>query len=130
MGFIILALRSPHLLEAERKQEKSSNLYWVLSHWRGKHLDLHCGWRQRRQLLCHALKNCLKTWSCHLRARHVVQILADINVALRDVLERSVTGFFTNETWLEQHFRATTFIADSDDVFRLGVRRSTSAGMC
>ena len=48
----------------------------------------------------------LKTWSCHLRARHGVHILAEINVALRDVLERSVTGFFTNETWLEQHFRA------------------------
>jgi len=28
-GFIILALRSPHLLEAERRQEKSSNPYRI-----------------------------------------------------------------------------------------------------
>ena len=30
---------------------RSSNPYWVLSHWRGKHLKLHRGWRQRRQFL-------------------------------------------------------------------------------
>ena len=45
--------------------------------------------------------------SCRQTTRHGVQILAEINVALRDVLERSVTGFLTNETWLEQHCRAT-----------------------
>ena len=44
------------------------------------------------------------TCSCHLRARHGVQILAEINVALRDVLDRSVAesaGFCTSETWQE-----------------------------
>ena len=55
--------------------------------------------------------------------------LADVNGTLHDVAERSVseaTGFFTNETWLRQHIRATeTFSADSNVVFRLGVRRSS-----
>ena len=50
--------------------------------------------------------------------------LADINGTLHDVEERSVaesTGFFTNETWLRQHIRATeTFSAGSNVVFRLG----------
>ena len=31
-----------------------------------------------------------ETWSCQMATRHGVQILAEINVALRDVLERSV----------------------------------------
>ena len=46
--------------------------------------------------------------------------LADVNVSLHDVVERSVVepaGFFTNETWLDKHFHATeTFGAINDDV--------------
>ena len=49
-----------------------------------------------------------------------VQILADVSVALRAVLERSVVasvGFFANETWLEQYIDAAgTFSADRNDV--------------
>ena len=44
--------------------------------------------------------------------------LADVNGILHYVAERCVaesTGFFTNETWLRQHIRATeTFSADSN----------------
>jgi len=47
-------------------------------------------------------------------------ILADVSVALRAVLERSVVapvGFFANETWLEQCIDAVgTFSADRNDV--------------
>merc|ERR1712135_180095 len=83
-------------------------------------LDLHRGWDQRRQFLRHALTNPLEHGRAAWQHDIGVQILADVNVALHDALERSVvdpTGFFTDETWLEQHFCATeTFGADSDDV--------------
>ena len=55
----------------------------------------------------HQKKSCTEAvsgWSQH------VQILADVNVTLHEVLERSVAesaGSFTNEIWLEQHFRET-----------------------
>ena len=46
--------------------------------------------------------------------------LADGNITLRDVVERSVVesvGFFTGETWLESNVHAMeTFSADSDEV--------------
>ena len=42
---------------------------------------------------------------------------------LKSVVESA--GFFANEAWLEQYFRAPeTFGAKSDDVFRLGAHRS------
>ena len=43
-----------------------------------------------RRFLCHALKKSLGTLSCHLTARHGVQLCADVNVALHVALERSV----------------------------------------
>ena len=38
----------------------------VLSLWWSKHLDLQCGWRQRRQFFRHVLKDPLEHGRCHL----------------------------------------------------------------
>ena len=50
-----------------------------------------------------------------------VQLFADVDVALHDVLERSVQesdGFFTMQTWLVPYFGVMeTFIVDNGDVF-------------
>jgi len=78
-----------------------SNPYWVLSLWWSKHLDLQCGWRQRRQFFRHVLKDPLEhgraTWQHDMN----VQIQADVKVTIHDVVERSVAdsaGFNANET--------------------------------
>ena len=45
--------------------------------------------------------------SCRLTARHGLQILAEINVALHQAVETSVVdpaGFHANDTWLENTF--------------------------
>ena len=57
--------------------------------------------KRRRLSLRHALNDHLDLWSCHLTARHGAQVFADVSVAHRVVLERSVVesaGFFADET--------------------------------
>ena len=59
--------------------------------------DLHRGWSQKPSVPLSCSRKSLGTWSCHLTARHGVQLVADVNVALHVALERGVVesaGFF------------------------------------
>ena len=59
----------------------------------------------------------LGKWSCHLRARHDVQILADVNVTLHKLKERSVVESAVQRNLAGITLHATeTFGANNDDV--------------
>ena len=57
-------------------------------HWWGKHIVLQRGWRQRHRYLCHALRNPLEPVRA-IDSTAWRTVLAEINVALRDVLKLS-----------------------------------------
>ena len=118
--FIVLALRDPQLLECAKKNKIDAPIHTeYFLHWWGKHLDLHCGWRQHRQFFRHVVKGPLEhgraTWQRDMN----VHILADVNVTLLNVVERSVVdsaGFKANETGWKNTRATETFGADSDGV--------------
>merc|ERR1711904_401092 len=119
--FIILLLGNPHLLECtQRRQDGATNPHRVLPLRWCHHLDLHRGWSKRCQLLCHAFSNSLEHCGTSGKDDVSIEVLADINVAFHDGLERGVmdsTRLLPNEAWLEENFRAAeAFVADSDDV--------------
>merc|ERR1719428_427851 len=120
-GLIVLLLGDPHLLEgAQRRQDRASNPHGVLAlRWRD-HLDLHCGWSKRCQLLRHALSNALEHRSTSRKDNVCIEVFADIHITLHDRLECGVmdtTGLLPDKAWLEQNFRAAeALVANSDDI--------------
>merc|ERR1719379_957447 len=120
-GLVVLLLGDPHLLEgAQGRQDGTTDPHRVLA-LRGRHnFDLHCGRRQRSQLLCHALTNALEHSGTSRKNDIGIQVLADVHITLHDGLECSVvdtTGLLSNEAWLEQHlWAAEALVADSNDV--------------
>ena len=49
-----------HICWKLRESKKNPSVHTGYFHTGEERPDLHCGWRQRRQLLRHALKNALK----------------------------------------------------------------------
>ena len=73
-------------------------------------LDFHRGLGRRRQFLRHALSNPFDHGRVTQQRNAGAHILAEINVTLRDALEKGVensTGILAREIWQQQHFLAT-----------------------
>merc|ERR1719378_595012 len=120
-GLVVLGLRDPHLLEGgQRREDGAANPHRVLALRRCHDLDLHGRRGEGRELLGHALADALKHGGTAREHDVLVQILADVHVALHDGLERAVMDarrLLADERRLEKHLRgAEALIAHSDDV--------------
>merc|ERR1719262_1032416 len=118
---IIFLLRDPHLLEcAQGRQDGATDPYGVLPLWGRNYFNLHRGWRESSQLLCHALTNALKHSGTSGKYDIGEQVLSDVNVTFHDGLEGGVvdpTCLLSDEARLEQNlWAAETLIANRDDV--------------
>jgi len=100
-----------YLLEcAQGCKDRSSNPDTVLPLWRGNDLDLHAAWRERGDLLAHAVGDAREHGGSTTEDDVAVQVLSDIDVALHDgVVGRLVDSwsFHTDEGWLEEHLWAS-----------------------
>merc|ERR1719464_1759734 len=118
---VILALADPHLLEsAQGGQDRASDPDGVLALWRGDNLDLHGGRREGSELLGHPLADAGEHGRT-ARKHHIgVEVLANVNIALHDGLERGVMDaacFLSEETGLKENLGATEALtADRNDV--------------
>merc|ERR1719367_1861826 len=120
-GLIVLALGHPHLLEcAQGGKDGATDPDRVLAFRWCDNLDLHGGGRKGRELLGHALTDASEHGGASGEHDVGVEILSDVNVAFHDGLESGVvnaTSLLSDQTWLEEHFRATeTLAAHCDDV--------------
>merc|ERR1719478_321462 len=120
-GLVVLGLRDPHLLEGrQRREDGAADPHGVLALRRGHDLDLHGRRGEGRELLGHALADALEHGGAAREHDVLVQVLADVHVALHDGLERAVVDarrLLADERRLEQHLRrAEALVAHGDDV--------------
>jgi hypothetical protein len=118
---VVLLLADPHGLEGgQRGKDGATDPDGVLALGRRDDLDLHRARRHRCNLLLHAVGNTGEHGRAAGHDRVGVQVLADIDVALHDGVERRLVDaarLHTEEGRLEQRLRAAeTFVADRDDL--------------
>eukprot|EP00962_Isochrysis_galbana_P018636 scaffold5373_cov103-Isochrysis_galbana.AAC.7 len=118
---VVLLLGDPHLLEGgQRRQDGAADPDRVLALWRCNYLDLHRGWRERGDLLGHAVGDAGVHGGATRQDDVGVQVLTDVNVALHDgVVRRLVHAgrLHAEEGRLEERLRAAeALVADGDDL--------------
>ena len=110
--FIVLALRNPRLLECAKRKKIDPLIHTGYFHTGEANTLIFIvdgGKTVNSFVMCSKdpLEHGRATWQHDMN----VQILADVNVTLQDVVERSVvnsTGFFANDIWWEKHSRNNT----------------------
>merc|ERR1711977_341692 len=114
-----LILGDPHGLEGgQRRQNGPANPHGVLA-LRGCHnLDLHARWCQSLDLLVETVLDARVHGGASRQHDVVVQVLANINVALHDgVVSGGVhsLSLLADQGWAEQHFWAAESLAGNLD---------------
>uniref|UniRef100_J3N403 Uncharacterized protein n=1 Tax=Oryza brachyantha TaxID=4533 RepID=J3N403_ORYBR len=100
-----------YLLEsAQRCKDGSTNPDTVLPLWRSDNLDLHAAWRERSDLLAHAVRDAREHGGSTTENNVAIQILSDINITLHDGVVcclMDARGFHANDGRLEHDLRAS-----------------------
>jgi len=118
---VVLLLADPHGLErGQRGEDRAADPDGVLPLGRSDDLDLHRARRHRRDLLLHAVGDAGEHGRAARHDRVGVQVLADVDVALHDGVERRLVDaarLHAEEGRLEQRLGATeALVADRDDL--------------
>ena len=120
-GLVVFLLADPHGLEGgQRGEDRPADPDGVLPLGRSDDLDLHSARRHRRDLLLHAVGDAREHGRAAGHDRVGVQVLADVDVALHDGVERGLVDaarLHAEEGRLEQRLGAAeTLVANSDDL--------------
>merc|ERR1712127_308747 len=120
-AFVVLLLGDPHLLEGgEGRQDGASDPDGVFPLWGSNDLDLNGGWGKSGDLLLHTISNTGVHGGATGHDSVGVQVLPDVNIALRDGVEGGLvdaTGLHSQEAWLEEGLRAPEpLVSDGDDL--------------
>jgi len=118
---VVLLLADPHGLErGQRGEDRAADPDGVFPLGRSDDLDLHRARRHRRDLLLHAVGDAGEHGRAARHDRVGVQVLADVDVALHDGVERRLVDaarLHAEEGRLEQRLGATeALVADRDDL--------------
>ncbi len=113
-----------YLLEgAQRCKDWSSNPDTVLPLWRSDNLDLHAAWRERGDLLAHAVRDAREHGGSTTENNVTIQVLSDINIALHDgVVCRLMDAwsFHADERRLEHDLWASEALRANGDHLSIG----------